>query len=427
MTPTPPGSITVEQVRQQEAALDPITPAETLARLSRNPNAEIRERVARNRMAPPELLARLAQDANSKVRSAAAKHPAIPAWILRDLAQSGDDTLRSAAASNCATPHEILNRLAEDADMEVRAAVALNRATPADTLRKLAQDRTSLVRWNVAQNCAVVPEILLELAANDHEDQVRWAALTTTKALPESDARKILIKNHLSKAYVEFTVIVNPLYDSVFFKSRPEMFFSRNVGPIISVTMASEGGDIHCVVSLLRNKEHEREKDKYRFFVGSPGQAEASYDILLDYIVRGGYLDEIKSFNLEYADFKRDLERLRKDCSVLAIRLPDKPPVKWPGSRKADLIDFLRENYGRYFGRGLTMAWLRDKDWSLYQAILNHKRRVGPLPPDVKIPSQREALDSILDKFFSSGKKSLTPKEKIAVGRKARRLAGPSP
>lgn len=107
------------------------------------------------------------------------------------------------------------------------------------------------------------------------------------------------------------------------------------------------------------------------------------------------------------------------------IDLPEKPPVLWPGARRADLVQFLEDNYRDYIGLGLTLKWIKQHDPRLYKSIENHKQRVGPLPFD--IPSQGDRLTAAIEKLRTAGSETLTPKERTAVGRKAQRLGYGSP
>jgi hypothetical protein len=98
----------------------------------------------------------------------------------------------------------------------------------------------------------------------------------------------------------------------------------------------------------------------------------------------------------------------------------------WPGARQADLPGFLREHYGAYIGKGLTMAAIKKLDEPLYWAI-HHARKTHALPEDLVIPGRRQLLQNTLKKFFREGQESLTQEERYAVARKAKRESGSGP
>ncbi|MFE0674117.1 hypothetical protein [Streptomyces sp. NPDC058867] len=130
------------------------TPAHTLARLARNPDAEIRRLVAARPDLDPEAAARLRQDPDGRVRLLARLHPSIRTWaefeavkwivghgldctcpITRPVtappcdwytacAASEEPVLRRVAASRPGLPAQLVGDLAQDEDEEVRVRLA---------------------------------------------------------------------------------------------------------------------------------------------------------------------------------------------------------------------------------------------------------------------------------------------------------------
>lgn len=136
-------------------ARNPHTPADAVARLARDPDPEVRERVAARADIGPSLLAELADDPDEAVRTRARVHalPRTPAQCVvidlvvgsypfdctfpigdmavepdmdwyRACAVSEHPVLRRAAASQAALPAELVPPLAEDPDPEVRDRLA---------------------------------------------------------------------------------------------------------------------------------------------------------------------------------------------------------------------------------------------------------------------------------------------------------------
>ncbi|MEU8920443.1 hypothetical protein AB0D10_05815 [Kitasatospora sp. NPDC048545] len=137
-------------------ARNPHTPREFLARLARDPDPDVRERVAARADADPALLAELARDPVAAVRTRALLHPlprtrpeqrAIdriiglpaervgpvgemfvepePGWY-EACASSPEPVLRRVAATCSRLPREVVQRLAEDPDEDVRHILAYN-------------------------------------------------------------------------------------------------------------------------------------------------------------------------------------------------------------------------------------------------------------------------------------------------------------
>ena len=99
-----------------------------------------------------ETLAKLAKDEDSEVRRSAARNPKTPAEVLSELANDRDWHVRINAARNPNTSAETLSELAKDKVSEVRRSAASNPNTPAETLAELANDEDWYVRRYAAKN-----------------------------------------------------------------------------------------------------------------------------------------------------------------------------------------------------------------------------------------------------------------------------------
>lgn len=144
-------------------AHNPHTPGDAVTRLARDPDPDVRERVAARADLGPALLAELAHDPDSRVRTRALLHPLPRTWPERaavdriaghtaghtgqtaedigavddmivepstswyeTCAASTDPLLRRVAASCRRLPRETVHRLAADPDAEVRHLLAYN-------------------------------------------------------------------------------------------------------------------------------------------------------------------------------------------------------------------------------------------------------------------------------------------------------------
>jgi hypothetical protein len=137
-------------------ARNPHTPGDVVARLARNPDPDVRERVAARADLDPALLAELAQDLDSTVRTRALLQPLPRTWSQRAAidrvigcaaesigpvaemfiepeaswyeacAASPLPLLRRVAATCSRLPEELVHRLADDSDADVRHLLAYN-------------------------------------------------------------------------------------------------------------------------------------------------------------------------------------------------------------------------------------------------------------------------------------------------------------
>ncbi|MER5553729.1 hypothetical protein ABT001_19005 [Streptomyces sp. NPDC002793] len=137
-------------------ARNPHTPRDSVARLARDPDPDVRERVAARADLDPALLAELAQDPDATVRARASLQPLPRTWperaaIDRIIGRTAEDigaveemliepptgwyeacaasthpVLRRVAASCARLPEELVRRLADDPDADVRHLLACN-------------------------------------------------------------------------------------------------------------------------------------------------------------------------------------------------------------------------------------------------------------------------------------------------------------
>src|SRR3990167_6954 len=157
----------VEKIRQ---AQDRDTPAEVLALLAQDQNADVRYNVALNTSTSPEALTLLAQDQDADVRYYVAQNTSTPAEVLTLLAQDQGADVRYSVAQNTSTPPEALALLAQDQYADVRYGVANNTSTSPEVLTLLAQDQDADVRYYVAQNTSTPAEALTMLARDQSAD-----------------------------------------------------------------------------------------------------------------------------------------------------------------------------------------------------------------------------------------------------------------
>jgi hypothetical protein len=136
--------------------------------------SEMRE-AARNPNTAPEDLARLAESTNEYVVGDVAGNPKLSEAALRKLANRGGYLIEWGLAHNRSTPGDILSRLAGSANEYTRAYVAANPGAPADILAALSKDRMEHVRWSVAQNPST-PRGIVEVLLGDANQTVRRLA-----------------------------------------------------------------------------------------------------------------------------------------------------------------------------------------------------------------------------------------------------------
>ena len=215
----------------REVAGNPMTPVESLGKLSEHTKLYVQMEVARNEGASPELLrkiiikgtreqwvkeqiekklespkdlkgilkdvfqeqrferSRWKREENpnftfsdlrelldlmysSKVVKEVAGNPQAPGDVLEYLAKDNKHYMREKVAGNLQTPENVLEDLANDKEAKVREKVAGNLQTPENVLEDLANDKEAKVREKVAGNLQT-PENVLEDLANDKEAKVR--------------------------------------------------------------------------------------------------------------------------------------------------------------------------------------------------------------------------------------------------------------
>lgn len=111
-------------------------------------------------------------DASLMEKMNAAENPSTPAELLAKLSTDDKSVIRQSVAKNISTPSTTLVQLAKDTGKWVRSAVAENPSTPADTLRQLAHDDCVWVRMMLAQNNNI-PQDVAEVLAEDKDSTVR--------------------------------------------------------------------------------------------------------------------------------------------------------------------------------------------------------------------------------------------------------------
>ena len=179
---------TAQEGEKQELASASSDP-ETLARLAKDKDEDVRFFVADNENTPPETLAKLAKDENTNVRYNVAGNSHTPSEILVELSKDKKSFVHQAVAYNPNTPPETLTELAKDKDKDVRSYIARNLNTPSEILVELSKDRDGYVRMNIASNPHTPPETLA-LLFHDKDKDVKQRALenpnTPKKTIPKS-------------------------------------------------------------------------------------------------------------------------------------------------------------------------------------------------------------------------------------------------
>ncbi len=85
---------------------------------------------------------------------------------------------------------------------------------------------------------------------------------------------------------------------------------------------------------------------------------------------------------------------------------------------------FLTLKYSERIKSGsLTKADIWREDKRLYEAMKDYKKTYGELPFD--IPSERDIVQRDLQQFFKMGVESLTPRQRLSVRKKHRRIRKP--
>jgi hypothetical protein len=224
------------------------TPADAVARLARDPDPRVRERVASRADLDPHLLAGLAKDPDCAVRTRALLQPLPRTWAQRDVidrvvgrtadeigplavmfaepdmdwysacAVSADPLLRRVAATSPGLPDDLVNRLANDSDPHVRHLLACNHpltppGTVLDAFITTARQRPYLL------TLPQLPRTGLQ-ALLDHEDpEVRALAAADTAldqppirllADPESGVRRAAAGNPLLPPDLVSTLLEDP-------------------------------------------------------------------------------------------------------------------------------------------------------------------------------------------------------------------------
>jgi hypothetical protein len=88
-----------------------------------------------------------------------------------------------------------------------------------------------------------------------------------------------------------------------------------------------------------------------------------------------------------------DLQDLLLGAAPSLLEPPRKAPALWSKRDKKqhqNPAEFIVEHYGRWMGRGLTRAHIRDLDHQLYLALANFLREVPALPSNFDLPTKDE-------------------------------------
>ncbi len=186
--------------REDQLVLDAVarnlhTPASVLERLAAGTQVNwLGGTIAKHPNTLGDTLGKLARDKQCEVRQSVAEHPNTPTdvldWLTEDLDIYGTyphqelGFIRRIVAQNPNTPEKTLEHLAQDQGVtmnrgrDIREAVAENPNTPLSVLEKLAHDTHECVRWAVAVHPKMTVNLLIQtkLAHNEQAAQDLWLA-----------------------------------------------------------------------------------------------------------------------------------------------------------------------------------------------------------------------------------------------------------
>ena len=154
---------------RKRVAEDPSTPASVLAKLSDDPDENIRRSAANNPNTPASVLDKLSADSDANIRGAVADNPNAPADSLARMSDDPYRSIRHHVARNPNTSVDVLTKLSTDSDEGVRSIVAKNSNTPADTLARMSEDPARAVRIEAAGNPNMPVDVLTKLSTDSDE------------------------------------------------------------------------------------------------------------------------------------------------------------------------------------------------------------------------------------------------------------------
>ncbi|MBT6144707.1 MAG: hypothetical protein HOH74_04715 [Gemmatimonadetes bacterium] len=184
------GNILVRMALVRQAALPP----ETWTILAQDEDRVIRQLVAGHPDAPTETLTVLAGDTELLVRSTALSHRHADTDLLARMAQSGGPPERLALCANPNTPVGILDALAMDTNPLVRRGAAAHPNTRLPTLRQMAGDSDVGVVQAVASHPHADRDLLMLLAFDDRDAQVRLTAQDRLEPLLRREIRDDILE-----------------------------------------------------------------------------------------------------------------------------------------------------------------------------------------------------------------------------------------
>ncbi|MFC1526720.1 hypothetical protein ACFL6X_07925 [Candidatus Latescibacterota bacterium] len=154
----------------------------------------VRRKLAENLYAPAGVLDQLSADTVSTVQLAALVHPNVPVTRLTELSANADPLIRMAVCQNTNTPATTLDSLALDPQALVRRLVASHPNTRLPTLRRLATDADLAVLMAVAQHPRADRQLLMALAYDDRDGDVRMAAQDRLEPLLRTELREDILE-----------------------------------------------------------------------------------------------------------------------------------------------------------------------------------------------------------------------------------------
>lgn len=171
-----------------------LLPPDTYSLLAQDPDRVIRQLVAGHQNTPASTLTILTMDAEVLVRATALRHRNTDARLLIQMANAGGTQERLSLCANPNTPVSVLDALAFDANPLVRRQAAQHPNMRLPTLRQLYDDADVSVLQAVASHPHADRDLLMQLAFDDRDAQVRVTAQDRLEPLLRREIRDDILE-----------------------------------------------------------------------------------------------------------------------------------------------------------------------------------------------------------------------------------------
>ena len=162
--------------------------------IAKDPDYAVRKKLAENTRLPPNLLEHLAKDSVDVVQAAALIHRNIPSHVLTEMATHPNLSTRLAVGENNNVPVSILDLLAQDTVPSIRRLVASHPKTELSTLNKLVDDVDQEVVLAIAKHPNADRRLLMTLAYDDRDGNVRIEAQNRLEPLLRREIREDILE-----------------------------------------------------------------------------------------------------------------------------------------------------------------------------------------------------------------------------------------